>query len=99
MSAAADSRLPPSRAGAWVLAGALAFGFAPSLLALAEAWWQTEYLSHGFLVPVVAWAIAATGRYARRELPHAPDRRGLAVIAVAVVASLVGGLAASVSLQ
>lgn len=99
MSAAADSRLTSFRPGDWLLAGALAFGFAPSLLALGQAWWRTDYLSHGFLVPFAAFAIAATSRKARLALPHATDRRGLAVIALAVVASLVGGLAGSVSLQ
>ena len=99
MNAAADSRLPPLRAGDWLLAGALAFGFAPSLLALAKAWWETDYLSHGPLVPLVAWAIAATGSAERRALPPSPDRRGFVAIGGAVVASLLGGLTGSVSLQ
>ncbi len=99
MSAAADSQLPPSAAGDWLLTGALAFGFAPSLLALGHSWWSTDYLSHGFLVPAVAWAIAATGSKARNALPRSTDRRGLAVIAGAVLASLAGGLVGSVSLQ
>lgn len=84
---------------AWWIAG-LAGVFAPALLALARVWLSTDYYSHGFLVPVVAfWMFRAE----RRRLPPASAARrsgaGIACLAVAGAVYVVGLLAVDPTLQ
>jgi len=53
------------------LVAAVALAFSPAMIAMARVWSQHEYLSHGFLVPVIAAAMFASKRRAlgplRRE--------------------------------
>lgn len=86
MSTTPITRTQPTRAD-WLLLGAGLLAFTPALLDLARVWRATDYLSHGFLVPVVAGFIA----HARREAWHAlaPGR------ALSGLAGVVAGLALS----
>jgi exosortase len=83
----------------WLLVGLLAAVFAPAVLALAHVWATVDYLSHGFLIPVVAlWAFYRE-RPSWRKLEAEPDGRGLAVLGLAFATYLVGLGAGSVTLQ
>jgi exosortase len=83
----------------WLLVGLLGAVFAPALAALAQVWASVDYQSHGFLVPVVAlWAFyRERPRWARLEAT--PDRRGLALLGLALVTYLLGLAAGVVTLQ
>jgi exosortase len=65
------------------LVAAVAFVFAPALLAMARVWTALDYYSHGFLVPLVAWWMFAVKR--RRLGAPGRDPRGLAAIAGAAL--------------
>jgi exosortase len=78
---------------------ALAIAFAPGLLALARAWSSADYLSHGFLVPLVAAWIAWATRAARAALPRERDRRGALLVAAALGLYAAGLLTGSASGQ
>lgn len=67
--------------------------------ALARTWWNSEHMSHGFLVPVVSVFVACQRRTRLIGLPARVDRNGLAALVAAVLLSLVGVLAGSVTLQ
>lgn len=95
-STAPAPRLAPRE---WALALLLAAAFAPALFALAGVWSAVDYQSHGFLVPVVSLWVALRERYAWRRLATRPDPRGLALLAAALLAYLVGIGIASVPLQ
>jgi exosortase len=95
-SAAATPPLAPRE---WALVALLGASFAPALLSLSEVWRSVDYQSHGFLVPVVSLWVALRERYAWRRLVLDPDARGLAVLAAAFVAYLLGIGIASVPLQ
>jgi len=81
------------------IAGALVLGFAPALIGLAAVWSSVDYLSHGFLIPLVALWVAMRERPRRAHL--ARDPRPLAVIAIlGSIALYLAGLAAgALSLQ
>jgi exosortase len=83
----------------WLLVGLLGAAFAPALAALAQVWASVAYLSHGFLVPLVAlWAFyRERPRWARLEAT--PDPRGLGVLGLAFLAYLLGLAAGGVTLQ
>ncbi len=92
-----NPRATPRRFGGlapseWLLVMALTFVFVPAFSSLSSVWSSVDYLSHGYLVPVVAlWA--ATGK--RAVLPRLPQRRdlrGLGAMA-ASFALYLGGLA------
>jgi len=79
-----------------LLAGLLAV-LAGILVDLARAWWSSDHMSHGFLVPVVAYLVAA-GR--GRELELTPARSepiGLVALAVALIVALGGWLMSSLT--
>ncbi len=83
----------------WMLAALLAAAFAPALLALAATWLREDYLSHGFLVPVVAlWALLRE-QPRRARLPVRPDLRGAGVLALSLALYLAGLASSVVSLQ
>jgi len=91
--------IPEMEPREWLLAGLLLLAFAPALAALAQVWGSVDYLSHGFLVPVVAlWAFYRE-RPRRARLEVSPDRRGLVLLGLAVVAYLIGIGAGGVTLQ
>lgn len=81
------------RTGDWAVLALGILAFVPALIALASVWSQVDYLSHGFLIPVVAGFIAAARRDAWRALPARRDARGLALVALALALSTVGLLA------
>lgn len=82
-----------------VLFAALLLVFAPAIAAMAQVWNRFDYLSHGYLVPLVSlWAFLRE-RPLRRDVPVAPDLRGALLVGVALLVYL-GGLAGKVvSLQ
>ena len=95
---AVSERIRQIRTPEWLLAGALALAFLPALIALVGVWTSVDYYSHGFLVPLVAYWVAARSR-ARFEILEQRDRRAFAA-AIAVVLLYAMGLASgSVSLQ
>ena len=76
-----------------LLAAGLALVLGPVLAELAKGWWNSDHMSHGFLVPVVAWFIAAGRAGTLAALPAAPDRLGLPALAAALALAFVGYLA------
>ena len=66
------------------VAVALGLAFAPALASLARVWSSTDYLSHGFLVPLVSAWIAWATRGRRRALPRERDARGSVLVALAL---------------
>jgi exosortase len=82
-------------AGAEVaVAIALGLAFAPAVVSLARVWSGTDYLSHGFLVPLVSVWIAWATRGRRARLPRRRDARGAALVALSLAlyaASLLAG--------
>ncbi len=92
MSAAPAGRTGPTP-GEWlfVTLGVVAFG--PALLELASVWRATDYLSHGFMVPVVAGFLAVGRRGAWQQLAPQRDLKGLALVALALAIATLGLLA------
>jgi exosortase len=83
----------------WALALLLLVAFAPALQGLAAIWSRVDYLSHGFLVPVVAlWALLRE-RPRRARVPVAPDAWGAALLGAALLVYLVGLASGSVPMQ
>jgi exosortase len=74
----------------WVLLGALALAFAPALRDLAAVWGSVDHYSHGPLVPLVAGWTAARSPVLRQGPVARRDGRGLAVVALALVAYALG---------
>ncbi len=82
-----------------LLGGLLALAFAPALVELARVWRAVDYQSHGFLVPVVALWVLMREAPRRRRIARAADRRGLAVMGLALLAYVLGLGVGEVSLQ
>jgi exosortase len=74
----------------WVLLGALALVFVPALRDLAAVWTSVEHYSHGPLVPLVAGWTAARSPVLQRGPVSPREGRGLALIALALVAYAFG---------
>jgi len=87
------------RAGEILLAGALAAAFSPTLLAMASVWSRVDYLSHGFLVPVVSLAAVAARRDRLARRPVRPAASGRAALAGALGLLALGWGLGSVALQ
>jgi exosortase len=83
----------------WLLVGILAAAFAPALMSLARVWASVDYLSHGFLVPVVAFWAFSRERPRRKKIEAIPDRRGLALLGLALTVYLLGLASGSITLQ
>lgn len=77
----------------WAVLGLGTLAFLPGLAALASVWSSVDYLSHGFLIPVVAGFVAAARRPAWRTLEGRRDARGAVLVALALVVSSLGLLA------
>jgi len=56
------------RASEWIVVAAVSLAFVPALLALEDVWSERFFYSHGYLVPLVAGAIAWSERDALRGL-------------------------------
>jgi exosortase len=83
----------------WIALFALAAVFAPAFRAMAGVWFSVDYYSHGVLVPVVALWSAYQQPALRRPALERRDRRGFALIGVALFAYAAGLGIGSVSLQ
>ena len=81
------------------VAVALGLAFAPALASLARVWSSTDYLSHGFLVPLVSAWIAWATQARRATVPRRRDPRGAVLIALALALYAAGLLASSPSGQ
>jgi exosortase len=81
----------------WTLATLLLLAFAPALLAMAEVWWSVDWYSHGFLVPVVAFAVLHANRERLGTARH--DRRGYLLVAAGLAIYAAGLAAGSPTLQ
>lgn len=81
-----------------LLIGALALVLSPVLFALGKSWWNSDHMSHGFLVPLVSAFVAVDRRSALAAVPAVVDRRGLLALVVALLAALAGPLAGSLTL-
>jgi len=77
----------------WAVLGLGTLAFLPALASLAQVWSSVDYLSHGFLIPVVAGFIALSRRGEWRTLEGRRDARGLLAVGAALGVSLVGLLA------
>lgn len=92
MSAAPVRSARPSRSE-WLLLAVVGLAFAPSLLELATVWRGTDYLTHGFLVPVVAGFMAASRRDAWQALVPGRSIAGLATLVAGLGLASLGLLA------
>jgi exosortase len=91
--------MPALQQREWLLAAMLVAVFAPALVGLAQMWASVDYLSHGFLVPVVAlWAFYRE-RPRWRRLESAPDRRGLLILGLSLATYLLGLATGLLALQ
>lgn len=89
---------PPSPAFIWaggfVVAGMLAFLYADSLAVLARAWFEDDNYSHGPFIPLISLYLI----WLRRESLRTDERRGawwgVAIVALALGAYVVGQFAA-----
>lgn len=80
-----------------LIVGLLAVAFVPALLALARAWSSADYLTHGFLVPVVAYWMSR--KRGHRLGAPGRDARGALLIGLSALLYAVGLAQGSVSLQ
>jgi len=78
---------------------ALALAFVPALLALESVWSARFYYSHGYLVPLVAGAVAWGERDALRGVAGRRDLRALGALMACLAAYGLGVGMGSVSLQ
>lgn len=83
----------------WTVIGLVGLAFAPALVGMAEVWATVDYYSHGFLVPAVAIWAAFRKRESLAEAPARPDRRGFAVLGIALLVYAVALIAGGVFLQ
>jgi exosortase len=60
------------------------------LLDLGAAWWSSDHMSHGFLVPVVAYLVAAGRGRALQLTPARSETLGLVALAAALIVALGG---------
>ena len=89
----------PAAARDWWLGLTLLFVFGPALLGMANLWSTFDYLSHGFLVPLVAlWAFLRE-RPIRDRVSVETDLRGALLLAAALLVYLAGLAAQVLSLQ
>lgn len=80
-----------------LLAAGLAAVLGVVLLRLGESWWRSDHMSHGFLVPVVSYFVAASRAPALAALPRAGDPRALAGLALSLLLAFAGYLAPSMT--
>ncbi|MCP5056151.1 MAG: exosortase/archaeosortase family protein [bacterium] len=89
----------PAALREWLLAAALLAVFAPALAGMAEQWLTYDYLSHGFLVPVVSLWSYLREKPLREQVPVAADPWGAGLVGAALLAYLAGLAASVISLQ
>ena len=86
----AEPRATSIDRGDWVLIGALALVLAPGMRELARVWGSTEYLSHGFLIPLVSLWLWSWQRLKRHRVPVEPQSWGAVALAVALLTYAAG---------
>ncbi len=74
----------------WVVAIGLAVVFLPGVFALAGVWFRVDYLSHGFLVPIVAWWAALRERPRWHSLPAAGEPSAVVGLGAGLLVYLAG---------
>jgi exosortase len=77
----------------------MALVFAPGVAAMARAWGAVDYLSYGYLIPLVAGWVAWRDRASRAELPARRDRRGLGLLLASLLLYGLGLAAGIVELE
>src|SRR5215472_9273549 len=82
-----------------LLVGLLALVFAPGVVAMARVWGSVDYLSYGYLIPLVAGWAAWHERSSRAALPRQRDRHGLWFLLVSVLLYGLGLAAGLVELE
>ncbi|MCP3984054.1 MAG: exosortase/archaeosortase family protein [bacterium] len=92
-------RPTPTTPREWLLAAALLAVFAPALAGMADQWRSFDYLSHGFLVPVVSLWSYLREKPLRERVPVATEAWGAALIGFALLAYLAGLAAHRISIQ
>ena len=83
MTASADVSLRIDSRDKLLFAGLLAV-LSGVLVELAKAWWSSDHMSHGFLVPIVACFVAAGRSRQFATLPARSERAGLLALAAAL---------------
>ena len=68
--------------------------YLPALYDLVGDWWGDPNYSHGFLIPIVSIALVWQKRDVLGTLPKSTDRRGLALLALAMIMFVVANCAA-----
>ncbi len=79
-----------TRVWEWGFVALLAVGFAPALVSLSRVWSNVDYLSHGYLVPLVALWAASGKRKTLPSLPRERDLRGVLLLGLALLLYVVG---------
>ena len=79
-----------TRVWEWGFLALLAVGFAPALVSMSRVWSSVDYLSHGYLVPLVALWAASGKRKTLPSLPRERDLRGILLLGLALLLYLVG---------
>jgi len=82
-----------------LLVALVAIVFAPGVAAMARVWGSVDYLSHGYLIPLVAAWAAWRDRALLAELPAGRDRRGLLLLLTALLLYGLGLAAGLVELE
>jgi exosortase len=80
-----------------LLAGLLVV-LAVVLVQLGKTWWSSDHMSHGFLVPVVSYFVAASRARELAALPARGDPRGLIALALSLIVAFGGYLAPSMTI-
>jgi exosortase len=68
------------------------------LAQLGKTWWSSDHMSHGFLVPIVAYFVASSRARELAALPAKGDRRGLVALMLALLVALAGYVAPSMTI-
>ena len=67
------------------------------LLALGETWWNSDHMSHGFLVPIVSYFVVSSRAGELAALSAQRDSRGILAVAVGLVLAFGGVLGATMT--
>lgn len=86
------------RRAEWAAAAGIAGVFAPTAVGLSRVYASVEHYSHGFLLPIVAAALAY-GVATRTRIAPRPDRRGALVLVAALALQAVAVAIGSLALQ
>ena len=82
-----------------IFLGVLALALAPAVFRLAGVWISVDYLSHGFLVPVVSLWMWLRERPRRERQTIAPESLGMVVVGIAATMVAAGLLSSVIWLQ